>query len=69
MAELIVGKLLDATDAFLIKELHIVTGIAIQEVIGTHAEPEQTDLFVGILCLVVDVGNVGRGKRAIGAEV
>ena len=60
MTKLIVGKLLHATDALLVEELHIVTGIAIEEVIGTHTQPEQADLLIGILGLVIDIGNICR---------
>ena len=62
MAELVVGELLDATDALLVEELHVVAGIAIEEVVGAHAEPEQIDLPVGVVGLVVDVGDVCRGE-------
>ena len=69
MSELIGRKLLDTTDAFLVEELHIVAGIAIEEVVSTHAEPEQVEFLIRISGIVVDVGNIGRRKRAVRAEV
>ena len=69
MAELVVGKLLDATNAFLVEKLHIVTSISEEEVVSTNAQPEQVYLLVGIVSLVIDVRNISRGKRTIRAEI
>ena len=69
MAELIVGKLLHRSDALLIEELHVVTGIAIEEIIRTYAEPEQMDLLIRSSGIIVDLGQRGRGKRAVAAKI
>ena len=60
MSVLIGSKLLDALDAFLVEELHVVAGVAIEEVVGTHTEPEEVNLLVGLGGIVVDVGDVRR---------
>ena len=58
MTELIVGKLLDTANAFLVEEFHIVAGITVEEVVGTYTQPEQVYLLVGIVCLIIDIGDV-----------
>ena len=62
MTELVVGELLHTADALLIEELHIVTSVAIEEIISTHTEPEQTDLAVRISSVVIDIRQCGRGE-------
>ena len=57
MTELVVGKLLHRGDTLLIEELHIVAGVAIEEIVRTHAEPEQMNLLVGSGCIVVNLRN------------
>ena len=69
MTELVVCVFLHAVDAVFVEELHIVAGVAIEEIVSTHSEPEQVDLVVGVLCVVVDTRNVCRGKRAVAAQV
>ena len=69
MAVLIVGKLLHRSDALLIEEFHIVAGVAIEEIIRTHAEPEQMDFLIRGSSIVVDLRQRGRGKRAVAAEI
>ena len=69
MSELIVGKLLHTADALVVEELHIVASITIQEVIGTHAQPEQTNLLVGIIGIIVNTGNIGRRERTVAAQI
>ena len=62
MSELVVRKLLHTADALLVEELHIIAGIAIQEVVCAHTQPEQMNLTVGILGIVVNTRNIGRGE-------
>ena len=69
MSELIVGELLHTADALLIEKLHIVASISIKEIVCAHAEPEQMDLTVGICGMVVDAGDIRRGKRAVAAQI
>ena len=69
MAELIVRELLHRADALLVEELHIVARIAIEEIIGTHAQPEEMDLTVRVGGVVVNVGDIRRGKRTVAAEI
>ena len=69
VTELIVGVFLHAGDAMLVEKFHIVAGIAVEEVIRAHAEPEQTDLAVRVLGVVIDVGQGGGSKRAVAAQV
>ena len=69
MTKLVVGKFLDATDSLLVKELHIVASITKEEVISTHAQPEQMNLPVGISSLVINIGNISRRKRTVRAQV
>ena len=59
MTELIVGKLLHTADTLGVEELHIVAGIAIQEVVGTNAQPEQANLLICILSIIVNTSNIG----------
>ena len=58
MTELVVRELLHTADALLVEELHIVARIAIEEIIGTHAQPEETDLTVRIRSIVVNTRNI-----------
>ena len=53
MTELVVGKLLHRGDTLLVEELHIVAGVAIEEIVRTDTEPEQMDLLVGSSRIVV----------------
>ena len=69
MTILIIGELLDGTNPLLVKKLHIVTGITIEEVVSSHAQPEQVYLAVGVGTIVIDTGDIGRCERAVGAEV
>ena len=62
MAELIMGVLLHAADAVFVEELHIVAGIAIEEIVCAHTEPEQTDLAVRISGIVIDTRDICRGE-------
>ena len=52
-----------------IEEFRVVAGIAIEEVVGTHAEPEQTDFAVGIGSLVIDTGDLRRGEGTVTTEI
>ena len=56
-------------DSLVIQELHIVAGITIEEVIRAHAQPEQMYLLVGIVRFIVDIGDVGRCERTVGAQI
>ena len=69
MAELVGGKFLDALNAFRIKKFHVVAGIAVEEVIGAHAEPEEVNLLVRGIGIVVDVGKGRRCERTVAAEI
>ena len=69
MSELIVGELLHTADALLIEKLHIVASVAKEEIVCAHAEPEQTDLTVGICGIVVDAGDIRRGERTVAAQI
>ena len=69
MTILIIGELLDGTNPLLVKKLHIVTGITIEEVVSSHAQPEQMYLAVGVGTIVIDPGDIGRCERTVGAEV
>ena len=69
VAKLVGGELLNASYSLLVKELHVVAGIAIKEVIGANAKPEEMNLLVQLLSMVVDIGNVGRCERAVTAQV
>ena len=69
VAELVVGIFLHTADAVVVEEGHIIAGVAIEEVIGAHTEPKQTDLAVRILGVVVDPGDVRRGERAVAAQI
>ena len=62
VAELVAGKLLDRADTFLVEELHIVAGIAVKEIIGAYAKPEQMDLAVGVGSMVIDLRQIRRGE-------
>ena len=69
MAKLVGGELLDALDALVVEELHVVAGIAIEEIIGAHAEPEEVNLLIGISGLVIDIRDVGRGERTVRTQI
>ena len=69
MSELVVGKLLHTADALLVEESHIVAGISEQEVISTDAKPEEVNLLIGVVSIIIDVLDVGRCKRAVAAEI
>ena len=69
MSKLIVGKLLYTTNSFFIKKFHIVTSISIQEIIGTNPKPEQTDLLVCVVCIIVYTSNICRCERAVTAQI
>ena len=69
MAELVVGVLLHTGDAVLVEELHIVAGIAIEEIIRTDTQPEKMDLAVSVSGIVVHTGNLCRGKRTVAAQI
>ena len=69
MTKLVGSELLDATDAFLVEELHIVTGIAIQEIVSTYAKPEQVNLLIRIIGIVVNIGDVSRSERTVRTKV
>ena len=69
MAELVVGVLLHTGDAVLVEELHIVAGIAIEEIIRTDTQPEKMDLAVCVSGIVVHTGNLCRGKRTVAAQI
>ena len=69
MAELVVGVLLHATDAMLVEELHIVAGVAEEEIVGTHTQPEQADLAVRLLGVVIDMGQGRGGERTVTAQI
>ena len=69
MTELIGCELLHRLDALLVEEFHIVAGGAIEEIVGAHAEPEEVNFLVGIAGIVIDLGNIGRGERAVTAQV
>ena len=69
MTKFVCGIFFHAADALLIEELHVVASIAIEEIVGTYTEPEQIDLPVSVIGLVIDVGQVGRSKRTVAAEI
>ena len=69
MAELIRCKLLHALDTLVVQELHVVAGVAIEEVVRTHTQPEQMQFLVGIVRFIVDIGNVGRCERTVRAQI
>ena len=54
---------------FIIEELHIITGISIEEIISTHTEPKQMNFLVGLFCLVINFWDGSRGKRTIRAKI
>ena len=60
MAELVARELLHRRDAFLVEKLPVVARAAVEEVIGAHAQPQQVNLLVRLLGLVIDIRNVGR---------
>lgn len=65
MTELVVRVLLDGGDAVVVEVLHVVAGVAEEEVVGTHTEPEEVDLLVRLGRVVVDARDVGRGERTV----
>ena len=69
MAELVVGVLFHTGDAVLVEKLHIVAGIAIEEIIRTDTQPEKVDLAVSVSGIVVHTGNLCRGKRTVTAQI
>ena len=69
MTKLIVGVFLHTANAVLIQKLRIVSGVAIQEVVCTYTQPEELDLAVGILGIVVHPGDICRCKRAVAAQI
>ena len=58
VTELIGGKLLDTVDTLLIEELHVVAGVTIEEVIGTHTQPEQMQFLVKLGSIVIDIRDI-----------
>ena len=58
MSELIVRVFLHAAYALLIKKLGIVAGIAIEEIVSTHAKPEEVYLAVRLLRIIIYVRNI-----------
>ena len=69
MSELIVGKLLDTLDALLVEEFHIVAGIAIEEVVSAHTEPEEMDFLIRVSSIIIDILDVCRRERTVAAEI
>ena len=69
MSELVVGKLLNATDTLFIKELHIVASITIKEIIGTNSKPEQADLLVCVVCIIIYTCNICRCERTVTTQI
>ena len=59
MSVFVVCEFLHRADSLLVEESHIVAGIAVEEVVGAHAEPEQSDFAVRVGGIVVDAGDVG----------
>ena len=69
MTKLIVGICLHTANAVLIQKFRIVSGIAIQEIVCAHTQPEELDLAVGVLGIVVHPRDIRRGKRAVAAQI
>ena len=69
VTELVVGVFLHTGDTVLIEELRIVSGITVEEIIRSHTQPEQTNLAVRILGVVVNVRQGGSCKRTVAAQV
>ena len=69
MSKLIVGICLHTANAVLIQELRIVSGVAIQEIVCAHTQPEELDLAVGVLGIVVHPRDIRRSKRAVAAQI
>ena len=69
MTEFVIGKHLHRTDALFVQEFHIVTCIAIEEIIRTYSQPKEMDFLIGLASLIVHLGNIHRSERTIGTKI
>ena len=69
VTELVVCVHLHIRDAVLVEKLRIVAGVAIEEVVCSHTQPEQAYLAVRVLRVIVDLRDIRRGKRAVAAQI
>ena len=65
MAEHACSVFLYISDAPAVKEFRIFLSVAVKEVVCSDSEPEEIDLLVGLLCIVIDLRKCHACERAV----
>ena len=70
MTVFVVCEHLGRTDTFLVEVFHVVACCTVEEVISTHTQPEQMNLTVRVVGIVIyATRQCCRSERAIAAQV